>query len=195
MSDSVENTPGKRNRSQLSAGSTPSPFSKSMRMAQSSHEKKLAIRNAMLEVDSNATAEKALSEFQGLQLEDKVDNVFSVLLDLKLSMSSISSAHQDHDKALMDLEAENETLRDQLKSAQGKIARLDSKYNKLELAHEELQWRQMKHNLVFYNLNEDKNEKCEAIILTFLRDKMSIPNSNIYSPKNPSGEICIDIAH
>ena len=195
MSDIAGNTPGKRNRSQLSAGSTPSPDSKSIKMAFSPQERKLAIRNAVLEVNSNETADRALTEFQGLGLEDKVDNVFSVLLDLKISMSSISSTHQDHDKAMMDLETENEVLKDQLKSAQGKIIRLDSKIKKLELAHEELQWRQMKHNLVFYNLHEDTKENCEATIVAFLKEKMSIPAANIYSPQNTSGEIRIDIAH
>ena len=94
--DSATQThPGKRPRDQMSLGSSPSPHSKSLKMAKSSHDL-IAMRNMVLNVNSHEDAGQAIAEFQSLSLEDKVDNVFSVLLDLRISVSSTTTAHHDH---------------------------------------------------------------------------------------------------
>ena len=80
-------------------------------------EQKTEIRNAVLNAASHEQAETAMAEFQSLNLEDKVDNVFSVLLDLRMSISSTATTHHDHGRAISDLEVENENLNDKLTCA------------------------------------------------------------------------------
>ena len=80
-------------------------------------------------------------------------------------------------------------------SLEGKNLRLEKEVERLTRKVEDLQWQNMKENLVFHNLQEIRGEDCETVINNFLKDQMNIHENNIYSRDNIAGEIRIDIAH
>ena len=79
-------------------------------------------------------------------------------------------------------------------SLEGKNLRLEKEVERLTRKVEDLQWQNMRENLVFYNL-QNRGEDCEAVISTFMKDQMNIHENNVYSKDNITGEIRIDIAH
>lgn len=93
------------------------------------------------------------------------------------------------------LQKENEALNMRIKYLDGKSMRNEMKIQDLEENLDMVQWRQMRENLVINNLEENKGENCEEIALAFIKKEMKIPSEQIFSNKNPTGVIRIDVAH
>ena len=53
----------------------------------------------------------------------------------------------------------------------------------------------MKNNLIFYNIPEKPDEDFYEVMSRFIRGTMEIPKDLLFSKKNPSGEIRVDISH
>ena len=59
----------------------------------------------------------------------------------------------------------------------------------------ELEWREMRQNLVFYNIEEKQNENIRELIPQILTDTLEIPPHLISNLENNRGAIAIDIVH
>ena len=59
----------------------------------------------------------------------------------------------------------------------------------------ELEWREMRQSLVFYNIAEKQNENVCEVIPPILIDTLGIPPYLISDPGNNKTVISIDIAH
>lgn len=94
---------------------------------------------------------------------------------------------------------ENRVLKTALEQASGKIARLENTVTDLHEKYQTLAWRQMRLNIIFYNLPEPTTnssiEKCEDTVLYFLKNNLKLSRADLYSADNLAGEIRIDIAH
>ena len=196
----VNVTPDKRGEirkhSEVSTSSTPSPLPKSFKMdSTDSTDPNTNMKNEILDVQNSDDAAKVFAKFEPLPLNDKVNNMFSLLLDMKIAVSSITQTHSMQQETVTEIKDDVENLKSQLRNAHGRINRLDQTVHQLHKEVEECQWRQMKINLVFYNMNELPNENCEHVLINMMRDIMKIQPKDIYTPNNLAGEIRIADAH
>lgn len=87
----------------------------------------------------------------------------------------------------------------QLQSAKGQIARLEERESALKDRLLEAELKEMKSNLVFYNLPETKNQSALELrnaLYNLFVNTMKIPAEYVFnSPKNHGGEIRIDHAY
>ena len=60
---------------------------------------------------------------------------------------------------------------------------------------EDIEWREMRDNVIFYNVEESKGEDCRLVIEKLLTEEMNVPGQHIYSTGNITGEVRIDVAH
>ena len=75
------------------------------------------------------------------------------------------------------------------------FAKLNSTVSALENQVEALQIYSMKFNLVIHNIPEKDGEDCYSEVMLFIQKHLRIPESYLFSPTNPLGDIRIDVAH
>ena len=63
----------------------------------------------------------------------------------------------------------------------GKNRSLEREVDHLNSKLEDLQWRDIQDNLVFYNIQESQGEDCEPVIVNFLKEEMNIAPAFLYS--------------
>ena len=81
----------------------------------------------------------------------------------------------------------------QVKECEGTIVKLNSTVSALENQVETLQIYLMKSNLVIHNLPENDGEDCYSEVMLFIQKHRRIPETYLFSPTNPLGEIRIDM--
>ena len=91
---------------------------------------------------------------------DKLD----VLDQLAAQVASLSTSLEFCHASIAELKAENESLRTQVT-----IITRDTDERRQQAASDhdaevDLQWRSMRDNLVFYGINEGKDENCDAVL-------------------------------
>ena len=180
----------KRKHWTVSAGSTPSPVAKVIRMG-SNEDEKTEMQNMFLEVHDEDSASQAMVKFETLEPDDRITSMFRLLLDMKCK----ADGNTDKLHEVSGLQAECVNLKRDIREAHGKIARLDNKVIKLEKQQEELEWREMRNSLIFYNIDEKDGENCKHLVNTVMTKQMKISTEDIYSQENLKGEIRMDIVH
>ena len=118
-----------------------------------------------------------------LSLSQKVDEILNLL-------KSESVKTQIDVKSL---QSENRHLKMQVKECEGTIVKLNSTVSALENQVETLQIYSMKSNLVIHNLPENVGEDCYSEVMLFIQKHLRIPETYLFSPTNPLGEIRIDM--
>ena len=93
------------------------------------------------------------------------------------------------------LKEENSQLKNKVSTAIGRTVRLENDLQKANDKLVELEWREMRQNLVFYNIEEKETENISKLIPPILIDTFQIPPHLISHSENNKGVIAIDIAH
>lgn len=135
-------------------------------------------------------------------LQTKLDQIISDLACVKAETKLIPQINSSIAQTLVrveELECENSSLKAALAQSNGKVAHLQQSVAHLQDQQQMQAWRQMRANMVIYNLPEptgsDSNaEKCEIRVLSFLKQDLKIAETDIYSVQNLAGEIRVDIA-
>ena len=166
----------KRNKSELSL--TPSLLSQNPRKI---------LKMAEENMDIMATSAEMPSDWSSLSDSEKLDKLMLKLLNMDKNVDSFIKEKQS--------EISNSSLLLKVSSLEGKNIRLEKQVERLNKKVEDLEWRDMRENLVFYNIEEQEGENCETVITDFLKKKMNISACDIYSQANLGGEIRIDTAH
>ena len=125
-------------------------------------------------------------EWATFSQDKKLDRLMEKLLSIDDSVNNILEEKKN--------QASPEELWLKISSLEGKNQRLEREVQKLSAKVEDLQWRDMRDNLVFTKIPE-QGDDCEHLIMNFLQDEMLIPQEYIYSTHNLGGEIRIDVAH
>ena len=120
-------------------------------------------------------------------LQDKnLDKLMEKLLRIDDSVSNILEERKT--------QLSPEQLWLKVSTLEGKNQRLEREVQLLSAKVEDLQWRDMRENLVFHNL-EEYGDDCEQVIVNFRHDVMGVPQVYIYSRENLGGEVRVDVAH
>ena len=93
------------------------------------------------------------------------------------------------------LKEENSQLKNKVSTAIGRTVCLEHDLQKANDKLVELEWREMRQNLVFYNIEEKQNENISELIPQILIDTLEIPPHLISNLENNRGVIAIDIVH
>ena len=213
----MDNDSRKRNLSEISEASNPSPVNEPKRLQteKSEHQdipipSNLDINMALpkspiarlVQLDSKiSNLSKKSEEISTLeesrddsytQLDNKVSHLSEKVDEvLRLLKSENVTANLD----IKSLQTENKQLKLQVKECEGAMVKLNSTVSALESQVEALQIYSMKSNLVIHNLPEQEGEDCYSKVTTFMQKDLRIPETHIFSATNPLGDIRIDVAH
>ena len=175
-------TPSSRKRTKSESSLTPSPANqqcyKSLRMF-SPGEKQNSVSHSDLPKD-----------WSNLSQHEKLDRLMEKLMIIDDIKEKVDTIIKDKDE-----QVGSDLLLLKISSLEGKNRRLEREVDHLNSKLEDLQWRDMRDNLVFSNIQESQGEDCELLIVNFLKEEMNIAPALIYSQQNVSGEIRIDVAH
>ena len=89
---------------------------------------------------------------------------------------------------------ENNDLKASIATANGKIHFLGNKVEKAKEKLGELEWRQLRQDIVIYNLAESQTQSDIQIFIDFMIHKLHIQPNKLHTPENPGGPIQIDHA-
>ena len=168
----------KRNKSQLSLSPSPTTVNKPIKVS------RMASPVAMQE--SEDTCKGLSQEWKDLSVDCKLDRVMLKLLTL----DDIKQKVEERENYV-----DSEFLLQKIATLEGKNLKLEKKVEALSAKLEDLEWREMRDNAVFYNVEETKGESCKFAVEKILIEEMKIPEQDVYSAGNPTGEVRIDIAH
>ena len=209
--------PRKRNLSELSESSNPSPVNQPKRSQKVKHN----LQNLTSQLDMNMELSESPDE-RFVQLDSKMsslgEKVQGILPAENTEMSKdrytqldkkVSSLTEKVDEILnllksesvkttidlKSLQSENQHLKMQVKECEGTIVKLNSTVSALESQVEALQIYSMKSNLLIHNLPEKDGEDCYSEVMQFIQKHLRIPETYLFSPTNPLGDIRIDVAH
>ena len=172
----------KRNKSQASLSSSPTSVHNPSKVL------KMTFPVAMQEMDN--TSEFLPQEWRELSMDQKVDRLMLKLMALDEIKCNVDSIIEEREQ-----QVGNELLLQKMATLEGKNVKLEKQVESLSAKLEDLEWREMRDNLIFYNVEEAKGENCRLVIEKFLTEEMQLSHQDIYSPQNISGEVRIDVAH
>ena len=93
------------------------------------------------------------------------------------------------------LKKENTDLKLKVSSAMGRSLRLESELEKVNKKLTEMEWREMRQNLVFYNIEELPDENSIDLVTSLLQNSLSITTGSTSPLGNGSMHVEIDVAH
>ena len=137
---------------------------------------------------TNAELNASLQRVLGLVTENN-QGMAALTRDVNSIKSDITS--------IKDVTNESEGMKEQLYSTQGKVTRLELKNSKLEEKILSLESMHYIKDLMFYNVDDERNEPEQQLkntIYDVIEHTMRVPSPQIFSRHNPSGEVRIDIA-
>ena len=152
---------------------------------------KLSRMTSPLVMQSLDSTQNVLSqEWKDLSMDEKLDR-------LMLKLSTLDDIKNNVDSIIEDRENQvgNELLLQKIATLEGKNLKLERKVEVLSAKLEDLEWREIRDNLIFYNVEESNGENCRLVIEKFLTEEMKVPRQLIYSAENLTGEVRIDVAH
>ena len=144
--------------------------------------------------------DEAIEEITNLQINN---NLLAVLDKLKTNEDSMSTVVVDitgikNDITnIKDVTNESDGLKEQLYATQGKVVSLEIKNQQLQDKLVDFENKLYAKNLMFYNIDEHRDESEQSLkttIYSIIKDKMKVPEIQIFSRENPAGEIRIDTA-
>ena len=107
---------------------------------------------------------------------------------------TVMSALKSYSATIDDLKKENSDLKLKVSSVMGRSLRLEGELDKAKKKLTEMEWREMRQNLVFYNIEETPNENSVDLISSLLHNNLNISISSTAAPKNDR-LVEIDVAH
>lgn len=129
-------------------------------------------------------------EWSKLSQDEKLDRLMEKLMTIDDINTKVNTLIDEREGQIG-----TDLLLLKISTLEGKNMRLEREVERLSNKVEDLQWRDMQENIIFYNIPESIGENCEDLIVSFLIDEMKIEVGNIYSKENPTGEVRIDVAH
>ena len=132
-----------------------------------------------------------------------MDQKIDVLIALAQGQNrSITSLSQEMGKVFDELDTikigKTDTIKYELEEATGKIARLEKQEENLGVKIAILEQKEFRKSIVLYNVDEQgiqSNNNLADITYKFLHETLELEPGNIFSKKNPGGEIRIDAIH
>lgn len=123
--------------------------------------------------------EKTVNQICGKikELESNVSSIDSRLSSVENSCSFISNQHDDHKKELEETKSKLKTLKSTCNSLEKKTVSLEKDKSSLESKINDLEYRSMRDNLMFYGLPEQENENCENVIKGLIGEKLQLPQA------------------
>lgn len=91
-------------------------------------------------------------------------------------------------KQIAEIQDDNCQLNLRLASVEGSNIRLQNKVESLESQLEDVLCRGMEKNLIFFGIEENKQEDCKSVMNTFFQNHMKIPKKNL-------PQVGIDVSH
>ena len=178
----VISTPCTRKRTKSEISTTPSPVLQPPKQ----------IRMSSLEMASPVgTVKSALpTEWHTLSQDEKLDKLMEKLMTIDDISRKVNTIIEEREGQIG-----TDLLLLKISTLEGKNLKLENEVERLSQKVEDLQWRDMRENLVFYSIPESNGEDCENVITKFLVDEMKINPEDIYSHGNLIGEVRIDVAH
>ncbi|CAH1798268.1 unnamed protein product [Owenia fusiformis] len=141
------------------------------------------------------------------QLFDRLDSIQASLNNNTVSVSVLMNDMKDVKSSIKgtlelaadvsDLKTQNEYLSDRVDILEGRIASQSDQIKDLANAVEEITYRYMRDNLIINNLPEQGQgtEDCDTLVYDFIRNKLRVPNDQIFSRENPHAPVKIDVSH
>jgi hypothetical protein len=113
------------------------------------------------------------------KLETKVIAVETKVIGLEESCNFLSNRHDSHEKDLKGSRDEIKKLREECSTLGGSCMQLDRDKKKLESKVQDLEWRSMKENLMFFGIQEHASETgdCSEIIRDFCKTRLEMDNA------------------
>ena len=172
----------KRNQSQVSLSPSPTLLTKPRKPS------RMTSPVAMQPLDSNSNV--LSQEWKDLSMDEKLDRLMLRLLTLDDLKSNVNSIIEERET-----QVGNELLLKKIATLEGKKLMLEKKVEVLSAKLEDIEWREMRDNVIFYNVEESKGEDCHLVIENLLTEEMNVLGQHIYSTGNITGEVRIDVAH
>ena len=196
MYKQIDTNTKKRNLSDVSSASTISPVVAPKKVIKMNTDQNFELNAEWSEIPDDSSTNKDHVQEERLisvlkststnpTLENKVDEILAFL--------KAQAVKTDLDITI--LQAENKALHLKVQESEGSISRLTSRVKSLEQKLEDVQIYSMKSNLIFYNIPEKPDEDIYEVMSRFIRETMGIQEDLLFSKKNPSGEIRVDISH
>ena len=196
MHKQIDTNTKKRNLSDVSSASTISPVVAPKKVIKMNTDQNFELNAEWSEIPDDSSTNKDHVQEERLisvlkststnpSLENKVDEILTFL--------KAQAVKADLDINI--LQAENKALHLKVQESEGSISGLTSRVKSLEQKLEDVQIYSMKSNLIFYNIPEKPDEDIYEVMSRFIRETMGIHEDLLFSKKNPSGEIRVDISH
>lgn len=127
--------------------------------------------------------EKTMNQMCGKikDLEVNVGNIDKRLLTVEKSCSFISSQHDDHKKELETAKRELKKMKTTCDNLEKNAKTLQNDKSTLESKLNDLEYRSMRDNLMFYGVPEQENEDCENRIKALIAEKLEISQAGSIS--------------
>ena len=186
----------KRNWSNVSLSSTPSPASKIPNrlgtMSSSSTPEMENISAKGLTHDELLTDLTKMDHHSDNSLHKKMDLVITLLQSLT---TGLNNNKEVTDKEIQTLKQENSLLKVSLAEAKGRVHRMEKDINILKSQNEGLQVRSISQNILIHNVDEVSGEDLYKIVHDFFKQKLQIAEYLVHSDKHPAAPVQIDIVH
>ena len=107
-------------------------------------------------------------------LEKQVKTIDTRVNDVEKSKEFLSDAYEDTKTKLKSADSDLKKLNNRCKEFEDTVKTLKEKNETLEAKANDLEFRSMRENLLFHGMLESTHEDCEAIIKTFIKEKLDI---------------------
>ena len=104
--------------------------------------------------------------------------------DVEKSKEFLSDAYEDTKTKLKSADSDLKKLNNRCKEFEDTVKTQKEKNETLEAKANDLEFRSMRENLLFHGMLGSTHEDCEAIIKTFIKEKLDIPQD----PVNPGAK-------
>ena len=173
----------------------PRPTSHTMSFAAKPFQSEMTAHKSML---PKPTLAVTIPDLTFKSDDQKMDILINIAQNQNRSMCSLDTSVQQMATQLTNLTGlleDNSAIKEQLKSANGKIQRLQNQENKLQDKLDQLEQRDLSNNLIFLNIPEEGTQSPPNLatrIYKVLNKDMKIPSEYIFSVQHPAAEIRID---
>ena len=111
------------------------------------------------------------------ELETNVESIDKRVETVERSCSFISSQHDDHKKELENTKKELKAMKSTCANLEQNTNSLQKDKSMLQSKINDLEYRSMRDNLLFYGIPEHEGEDCELRVRQFLGEKLELPQA------------------